>query len=87
MAYVFYATASGDVVLRAAGPDRCQLGTPPEAQEPIVAGINVSKDKLDLHLWPIRTDASFDNTPADIDKLIKRIAKQPVRLTLGPVLA
>ena len=55
---------------------------PPKAPEPpaVVAGIDVSKGKLDLHLWPVGTDASFDNTPAGIDKLIQRLAKQPVRL-------
>lgn len=55
------------------------LPQPPEPQQ-AVAGIDVSKHKLDLHLWPVGTDASFDNTPVGIDKLIKRMAKQPVRL-------
>lgn len=53
---------------------------PPEAQASIVAGIDVSKHKLDLHLWPTGTDASYDNTPAGIDKLAKRLGKHPVRL-------
>jgi len=44
------------------------------------AGLDVSKDKLDLHLWPVGTEASFDNTPTGIDKLVKRLGKQPVRL-------
>lgn len=56
---------------------------PHEAQQAsTVAGIDVSKHKLDLHLWPVGTDASFDNTPAGIDKLIQRLAKQPVRLVV-----
>lgn len=44
------------------------------------AGIDISKGKLDRHLWPTGTDASFDNSPAGIDKLIRRMSKQPVRL-------
>lgn len=58
------------------------MNTSDSPQPPIVAGIDVSKDKLDLHLWPVGTDASYDNTPAGIDKLIKRLAKHPVRLVV-----
>jgi transposase len=120
---------TGDDRMRAAGPDRCQLGTPlgdavlqpdrsrravgvhgsspnsrktgrrarshpqeratmhtgdhpqprPDTLE-IFAGLDVSKDKLDLHLWPAGIEASFDNTPTGIDKLVNRLGKQPVRL-------
>jgi len=44
-----------------------------------VAGLDVSKARLDLHLWPDGSDASFENTPAGIAKLLKRLGKQPVR--------
>ena len=123
--------ASGDVRLRATGPDRCQLGTPmgdavlqpdrsrraagvngsspnsrritprrgrrshpqeraamntdapPQRSIPdTFAGLDVAKDKLDLHLWPAGADASFDNTPAGIDRLVKRLGKQPVQLVV-----
>lgn len=54
---------------------------PPESLSPgNVAGIDVSKGKLDVHLWPIGTDASFDNTPPGIAKLGKLLGKQPVQL-------
>lgn len=44
------------------------------------AGLDVSKDKLDLYLWPAGAEASFDNTPAGIDTLSKRLGKQTVQL-------
>lgn len=46
------------------------------------AGLDVAKGKLDLHLWPHGQDASFDHTPDGIDKLVKRLAKQPIPLVV-----
>ena len=54
----------------------------PATSPATVAGIDVAKDRLDLHLWPHGTDASFDNTPAGIDKLARRLARQPVHLVV-----
>lgn len=56
---------------------------PPESPAPgAVVGIDVSKDKLDVHLWPNGVDASFDNTVAGIAKLSKLLGKQPVHLVV-----
>lgn len=56
---------------------------PPEVSPPpTVVGVDVSKDRLDLHLWPLGTDASFDNTPAGIGQLVKRLGKRPVQLVV-----
>ena len=56
---------------------------PPQRSIPdTFAGLDVAKDKLDLHLWPAGADASFDNTPAGIDRLVKRLGKQPVQLVV-----
>jgi len=55
-------------------------GDHPQPVPGTFAGLDVSKDKLDLHLWPAGAEASFDNTPTGIDKLVKRLGKQPVRL-------
>lgn len=65
-------------------PQAPEVSQPPQAQASptIVAGIDVSKDKLDLHLWPVGADTSYDNTSVGIDKLIKRLAKHPVRLVV-----
>ena len=52
----------------------------PQVQPPTFAGLDVAKDKLDLHLWPLGLDASFENTPAGIDALIQQLARQPVQL-------
>jgi len=46
------------------------------------AGLDVSKDKLDLHLWPDGVDASFDNNPAGVAGLVKRLSAGPVTLVV-----
>lgn len=62
-------------------PEASQPAQAPETPEtPLVAGVDVSKDRLDVHLWPIGTDASFDNTIAGIDKLTQRLSKHTPRL-------
>lgn len=54
---------------------------PPEAvPSPVTIGIDVAKDKLDLHLWPAGVDATFDNTPAGVAQLVKRLRDHPVSL-------
>ncbi len=45
-----------------------------------VVGIDVSKAKLDVHLWPDGVDLSYDNTVPGIAKLIKRLRKHAVKL-------
>jgi transposase len=45
-----------------------------------VVGIDVSKRKLDVHLWPQGVDCSFENTAADIAELVERLADEPVKL-------
>jgi len=50
----------------------------PQVQPPTFAGLDVAKDKLNLHLWPLGLDASFENTPAGIDALIQQLARQQV---------
>ena len=55
---------------------------PAPERSSVIAGIDVAKNKLDLHLWPLGQDVSFDNTPAGIGKLVKRLARQPVDLVV-----
>lgn len=49
---------------------------------PTVAGIDVARDQLDLHLWPLDIEHTFDNTPAGIAHLIECLKKQPVKLVV-----
>jgi len=58
---------------------------PPVNPPETCAGLDVSKDKPDLHLWPIGVDASFDNTPAGMAGLVNRLARQPSRQAVQAV--
>ena len=40
---------------------------------PVVAGIDVSKDRLDVHLWPSGQNLSLDNTGAGAVELVERL--------------
>jgi transposase len=46
----------------------------------VVIGIDVAKDKLDVHVWPTHHTLSVLNTPAGIDALVAELA--PLRISL-----
>ena len=52
------------------------------SERSIVVGIDVAKDKLDVHLWPTNVALKFDNTPAGIDALIARLKPSSVTLVV-----
>ena len=49
---------------------------------PVVAGIDVSKDRLDVHLWPSAESFALDNTPAGIAQLVKQLRPERVALVV-----
>jgi len=49
---------------------------------PVVAGIDVSKDVLDVHLWPSGQNLSLDNTPAGAAELVDRLRPHDVELVV-----
>ena len=49
---------------------------------PVVVGIDVSKDRLDVHLWPSGKSFSLDNAPEGIAQLVKRLRPEQVRLVV-----
>jgi transposase len=52
------------------------------ASAEVVVGIDVAKDKLDVHLWPAGLDVRFDNTPAGIEALVERLGQFAVKLVV-----
>jgi transposase len=52
------------------------------ASAEVVVGIDVAKDKLDVHLWPANLDVRFDNTPAGIEALVERLGQFTVKLVV-----
>ena len=60
-----------------AGSADPQVGSPS-----VVAGIDVAKDKLDVHLWPLGLSFTADNTPGGIAALVERLRPHAVRLAV-----
>jgi transposase len=52
------------------------------ASPPVVAGIDVSKDKLDVHLWPSGHNLSLDNTASGAEELVQRLRPHAVALVV-----
>ncbi len=52
------------------------------ASPEVFVGIDVAKDKFDVHLWPEHKAFTFDNTTAGIDALVERLAQHVVRLVV-----
>jgi transposase len=52
----------------------------PQDRPSVVIGIDVAKDKLDVHAWPTRQTLQVPNTPAGIDALVAGLA--PLRVSL-----
>ena len=48
----------------------------------IVVGIDVAKNKLDVHLWPTNVAFTLDNTPAGITQLTERLKASSVALVV-----
>jgi transposase len=46
----------------------------------VVIGIDVAKDKLDVHAWPTNRTLSVPNTPAGIETLVAELASLRIRL-------
>ena len=53
---------------------------PPQDRPSVVIGIDVAKDKLDVHAWPTQQTLQVTNTPAGIDALVAGLA--PLRVSL-----
>ena len=53
---------------------------PPQDRPSVVIGIDVAKDKLDVHAWPTHQTLSLPNTPAGIDALLAELT--PLRVSL-----
>jgi transposase len=53
---------------------------PPQDRSSVVIGIDVAKDKLDVHAWPTHQVMSVPNTPAGIDALVAGLT--PLRVSL-----
>ena len=53
---------------------------PQDGAPVVVVGIDVAKDKLDVHAWPTRQTLRVPNTPAGIDSLVAELA--PLRVSL-----
>ena len=47
---------------------------PPQDRLSVVIGIDVAKDKLDVHAWPTQQTLCVPNTPAGIDALVAALA-------------
>jgi transposase len=56
----------------------CPQGTAPH----VVAGIDVAKDKLDVHVWPLGLSFTADNTPGGIAALVDRLRPHAVGLVV-----
>lgn len=52
------------------------------ASPSVVAGIDVSKDRLDVHLWPSGQNLSLDNTPPGVVELVDRLRPHGVELVV-----
>src|SRR5687768_8324518 len=52
----------------------------PQDRPFVVIGIDVAKDKLDVHAWPTQQTLQVPNTPAGIDSLVAGLA--PLRVSL-----
>ncbi len=52
------------------------------ALPPVVVGIDVSKDRLDVHLWPAGESFSLDNSPGGVADLAKRLRPERVQLVV-----
>ena len=48
----------------------------------VVAGIDVSKDRLDVHLWPSGRSFSVENAPDGVAELVERLRPDEVRLVV-----
>jgi transposase len=48
----------------------------------VVAGIDVAKDKLDVHLWPLGVSFAADNSPGGIAQLVERLRPHAVALVV-----
>jgi transposase len=53
---------------------------PQDRRPSVVVGIDVAKDKLDVHAWPTHQVMSVPNTPAGIDALVAGLT--PLRVSL-----
>ncbi len=49
---------------------------------PVVAGIDVSKDRLDVHLWPAGQNFSLENNPSGAGELVDRLRPHGVALVV-----
>jgi transposase len=49
---------------------------------PVVAGVDVSKDRLDVHLWPSGKNFSLENSPAGAHELVERLRPHNVALVV-----
>ena len=56
--------------------------SPQAASTPVVAGVDVAKDKLDVHLWPLGLSFTVDNSPGGIASLIERLGPHAVALAV-----
>ena len=52
----------------------------PSSDTPVHVGIDVAKDKLDVHAWPTQQTLQVPNTPAGIDALVAALT--PLRVGL-----
>jgi transposase len=50
------------------------------ASPSVVVGIDVSQQKLDVHVWPVGLDWSLENSAAGVEQLAERLRAQPVKL-------
>jgi transposase len=50
------------------------------SEQPQVVGIDVSKGRLDVHVWPAGQALAVDNTPAGVSELLGRLRPLSVRL-------
>jgi transposase len=59
--------------------DRAMNGS---ASPSVVVGIDVSQQKLDVHLWPVGLEWSLENSPAGVEQLLERLRAHTVRLAV-----
>ena len=52
----------------------------PQDVPQVFVGIDVAKEKFDVHLWPVSRALKFDNTPAGISALIEALSPYTVAL-------